>query len=87
MSHQLLHCPISRTALMQASDDILTMINKQIEIENIITDNGTTIELPVESMLVTKDMSRGYLIRAEIPQLIPGLSISLMGLNTVKSVD
>jgi uncharacterized protein YbaR (Trm112 family) len=38
-------------------------------------------------MLVSKNQSIAYNIRHGIPQLIPGLSISLEGLNTGNSVD
>jgi len=87
LNQHLLYCPITKTALAQSSDATLQTLNMVLQSEEIFTESGTLVQGPIAQLLVNENETMGYLIRHDISQLIPGLSISLQGLNTVKSVD
>ncbi|MBT3253944.1 MAG: hypothetical protein HN995_08970 [Candidatus Marinimicrobia bacterium] len=87
MNQHLLHCPISKTALKPAGDSLINAINSWVEGGQIFNGNGDLLRGNYTAMLVSKNQSIAYNIRHGIPQLIPGLSISLEGLNTGNSVD
>ncbi|NQT63927.1 MAG: hypothetical protein HQ556_13285 [Candidatus Marinimicrobia bacterium] len=87
MNQHLLYCPISKTALKPASDTLLNTFNSWIESGQVFNANGDLLEGKFVDMLVDSSQDLAYNIRHGIPQLIPGLSISLEGLNTGKSVD
>jgi uncharacterized protein YbaR (Trm112 family) len=82
-----LYCPISKTALEPVSDTLLNAINSWVESGQVFKGNGELLQGKLADLLVNKNQDIAYVILQGIPQLIPGLSISLEGLNTGKSVD
>ena len=87
LNQHLLYCPISKTALEAASDNLLNAFNIWVESGQVFNRNGDLLDGKLSGMLVSNNQDIAYSIRHGIPQLIPGLSISLEGLNTGKSVD
>lgn len=87
MSQILFYCPQIGTQLSPASANIVKALNDRREQQGLNYINGESVEGPVSSLLVNEDQSFGYLKHNDIPRLLPGLAMSLKGLNTVKSVD
>ncbi|MBC8376239.1 MAG: hypothetical protein H8E26_09340 [FCB group bacterium] len=87
MKQHLLYCPISKTALKPASDTLIDAINNRVESGQVFNGNGDLQEVKFANMLVNNTQDIAYNIRHGIPQIIPGLSISLEGLNAGNSFD
>jgi uncharacterized protein YbaR (Trm112 family) len=87
LNQNRLFCPISKTALMPASDAQLKSFNNLVRNGQVHDRNGDRIEGEYSDLLLNENFDTAYRIRLDIPQLIPALSISLEGLNLVNSVD
>lgn len=87
MSKTPYYCPHIGTQLSPASKNLVIALNDACEAGGLYYINGESVEAPLLSLLVNEDQSFGYLIQNDIPRLLPGLAMSLKGLNTVKSVD
>ncbi len=87
MNPKSLYCPISKTKLQPGSENLLDALNLRAENKQLSNRNGELQRSRIKDILVNNNQDIVYIIRHGIPQLIPGLSISLEGLNTGKSVD
>ncbi len=84
---ELYYCPISYTPLQFASEALVNAFNSWIESGTIMNDNGDQITGSVPELLVNNTRSYAYQLKQGIPQLIPGLAVSLEGFKMVNYVD
>ena len=87
MNQSTYYCPISKSPLFLVSESFCVEFNNQIQSGLISDKNGNQMTDLVESLLVDNSADIVYPIRNGIPQLLPGLAVSLEGLNLGKPVD
>lgn len=70
-------CPISKQNLVLADNDTLNKIKGDISNKKVINRSGEKIIEQIEQLLFTEDKQFAYVIRNDIPVIIPEEAIVL----------
>ena len=73
-------CPLDRSPLNLASDQILAQVNRAIAAGRVTNRAGRPVERPLDGGLLRSDKTLLYPIFDDIPLLVPDEAISLVGL-------
>lgn len=74
---QLIRCPVTKSDLSVASEQIIVELNKQIENRKLLNQLGQVVEVPIESGFVNHDQSLLLPVRGGIVILIADQAIPL----------
>ncbi len=67
----MLCCPVSNTPLVTLTSGFVRKLNEKIASGEVQYVDGTLVEHPAESALITEDRKVVYLLEDEIPVLLP----------------
>src|SRR5690348_9440731 len=73
----IVRCPISSATVRPARPDELTTINTRAAQQKLFHHDGTPVQPPIDSALITTDARYLYLIKEGIAFLMPGSAIDL----------
>ena len=74
---QMIRCPVTKSDLCVASEEVVLELNKQIESRKLLNQLGQVVEVPIESGFVNQDQSLLLPVRGGIVILIADQAISL----------
>ena len=71
----ILRCPVTKQQVFPLTKQQLATINEAIATGNVVHADGSTIDLPLQEGLVTKNSNRVYRIEQDIPVMLEDESI------------
>ncbi len=74
---QMIRCPVTKSDLSVASEQVVLELNKQIESRKLLNQLGQVVEVPIESGFVNHDRSLLLPVRSGIVILIADQAIPL----------
>ena len=80
-----LQCPISKSRLAEADNDLLDSVNALIEKRELVDNGGNPIEEPLDSALVNDARTFAYPMQDGIPTMIAERAIPMDQINLDKN--